>query len=145
MIHTLGFTEIRRLSSLSKSLAKSGFELLAIISMRKSLTTDLSRHPQESLLNRMQNIVVVFLRFTKESRASIHLPLFTVASNKIFQTQNPLSPNFMKQIFVMTDAPYHLCRSKNIFVPKTKTTRFDTGTARFPGSRTWHSMPFFIK
>ena len=81
----------------------------------------------------------------KAESVSIHQRNKKSLATENFKTQSNLNPSFMKQIFVLKDAPYHLRSCRNIFAPKPKTTEYGTGSACFPGSKIWHAMPSCLK
>ena len=56
-----------------------------------------------------------------------------------------MNESFTEKIFAMKDIPYHLRSCNNILAPKPKTIEYGNKSARFLGSRIWHSSPSSIK
>ena len=63
----------------------------------------------------------------------------------IYKTKSHITPNFMTEIFVKKNPPYHL-RSKNLLqMPKARTVRFGIESISFLGCKLWHGISTNIK
>ena len=68
-----------------------------------------------------------------DNSVTVHHRNLQLLMIEIYKTRNNLNPSFKKQIFEAKFLPYNLRCSKNLQLPKVKTTSHGINTVRFVG------------
>lgn len=78
-------------------------------------------------------------------RCSLYLLRMKSMANEMYKCLNNISPEFLKNLFAVSEYPYELRGGKSLVQPVVDSTTFGLKSFRYEGAKLWNCLPSQIK
>ena len=143
------YMNLEKLKCLMKAFVTSQFSYCPLVWMfhSRKMNNRINRIHERALRLVYQDHVSTFDELLdKDNSVTIHQKNLQVLATEIFKVKNGLSPEIMKQVFELREAPYNFRSESSLFKRENvKTTNYGIQSIRYLGPKIWDLLPNNIK